>query len=106
VISQKKLVHFVRSKQPMIAWNLIKMLGIVYLRYLMRRYCLPPRCGKFLPGTEYFFLDANLACKSCSGRLTREKFYTAYPGDKDWRVAGRFSSCSLEARGIRFGTKI
>lgn len=61
VIPQKKLVHFVKSKQPMIAWNLIKMLGIVYLRYLMRRYCLPPRCGKFLPGMEYFCLDANLA---------------------------------------------
>jgi hypothetical protein len=61
VISQKKLVHFVKSKQPMIAWKLMKMLGIVYLRYIIRRYCLPPRCGKFLAGTEYFCLEVNLA---------------------------------------------
>ena len=62
VISNKKLMRFVSSKKPMFVWRLVKMLGLVYLRYLIRAHCLPFRCAKLMP---------------------------AYPGDKDWRSVGK-----------------
>ena len=44
VISRKKLIAFISSKQPKILWKLSKLTGYVYLRYLIRFYCLPKRC--------------------------------------------------------------
>lgn len=72
VISNKKLMHFVSSKKPMFVWRLMKFLGLVYLRYLVRAHCLPFRCAKLIP---------------------------AYPGDKDWRSVGKVAPMIGEGDG-------
>lgn len=71
VVSQKKMMHFVRSKEPKVSWKLAKALGLVYLRYLFRRI------GNF--GQK--FLD----CEAFSPGGRCYNLCQPWPGDKDWK---------------------
>jgi len=100
VISEKKLVQFVKSKQPKMMWRLTKCFGIVYFRYIMRRYCLPARCGKCIPGTEFLCLGVSIACWIFPLAVWLAWISAAYPGDKDWRAPASAAIAPAPASGL------